>query len=85
MKHKESNTCQYSRRSTLSRHAFSVQKNETICSSILIRMTLLVAGFIIGPNGESVRAIVTKSGSEIHSCTKMIEGKECRVFFLEVT
>ena len=47
-------------------------------------MTLLVAGFIIGPSGESVRAIMAETGAGIYSFTEFIMGRESRVFYVEV-
>lgn len=35
-------------------------------------MTLLVAGFIIGPSGSSIRGIVNKSGAHISSSTQLL-------------
>lgn len=47
-------------------------------------MTLLVAGFIIGPSGSSIRSIISRSDATIYSNTEIINGKESRVFYLEV-
>lgn len=47
-------------------------------------MTLLVAGFIIGPAGDSIRSIMAKSGAAIYSYTEFISEKKCRVFYIEV-
>jgi hypothetical protein len=35
-----------------------------------MHVTLLAAGFVIGPNGQSVRAVCEKSGAHIQSSTR---------------
>eukprot|EP00210_Caulerpa_lentillifera_P002293 g2203.t1 len=54
-------------------------------NSLLVQMTLLVAGFVIGPSGESVRSIIAKTGATIYSYNNCFDGKECRIFYLEGT
>eukprot|EP00210_Caulerpa_lentillifera_P000539 g521.t1 len=54
-------------------------------NALLVQMTLLVAGFIIGPSGESIRSIISKSDATIYSHTECTPGKECRVFYLKGT
>ncbi|CAD7700566.1 unnamed protein product [Ostreobium quekettii] len=56
--------------------------------AVQLNMTLLVAGFIIGPCGVSIRDIVCKSGASISSCTRIsrtLNGRRIRVFHIKGT
>ncbi|GMH38061.1 hypothetical protein BSKO_05945 [Bryopsis sp. KO-2023] len=52
-------------------------------SAILVQLTLLVAGFVIGPSGESVRSLISKTGASIYSYTEVVENKKSRLFYIE--
>jgi len=54
--------------------------------AVQLNMTLLVAGFIIGTRGASIRAIVYLSGANISSCTRIsrgLSGRMIRVFHIK--
>lgn len=44
--------------------------DDPVNSFTEIHVTLLAAGFVIGPSGQSVRAICEKSGAHIQSSTR---------------
>lgn len=50
------------------------------CGGIELSVTLLVAGFIIGPSGVCIRDIINMTGADITSSTRCINGKKLRVF-----
>lgn len=53
---------------------------------IVLRVTLLVAGFIIGPSGKVVRRIIEESGAVISSLTEFQHNRRrrlARAFFIE--
>ena len=41
-------------------------------SSLRLQVTLLAAGFVIGPSGHSVRAICERSGANIQVCLRCV-------------
>ncbi|GAX73639.1 hypothetical protein CEUSTIGMA_g1090.t1 [Chlamydomonas eustigma] len=51
--------------------------------AVLLRITLLAAGFVIGPSGSSVRDIMHLTGCDIKSWTDQKARRPCRVFVLE--
>eukprot|EP00803_Ostreobium_quekettii_P002752 evm.model.scf_527.3 EVM.evm.TU.scf_527.3 scf_527:26768-30595(+) len=54
--------------------------------SMVLKLTLLVAGFVIGPSGASVRGIIMRSGCEIQSWTQPLspmDPRKVRVFVLQ--
>lgn len=54
--------------------------------AIQLHMTLLVAGFVIGPCGVSIRDIINKTGAKISSWTKesgLAEARMVRVFVIK--
>lgn len=60
--------------------AQAIQLSERV---VLLQMTLLVAGFIIGPSGESARSIMARTGAAIYSYSDKISGQKFRVFYIE--
>ncbi|GMH38319.1 hypothetical protein BSKO_06203 [Bryopsis sp. KO-2023] len=59
---------------------------ERCTLEILVEVTLLVSGFIIGPGGVSIRAIQTITGTAIRSWSQPLpsrNGKKVRVFTIE--
>ena len=54
------------------------------CRNVLLRVTLLAAGFVIGPSGTSVRDVTKQTGADIRSWTESKSKHPCRVFMLEV-
>jgi hypothetical protein len=57
-----------------------------VCRGARLRITLLAAGFIIGPGGDSIREISSVSGAEIQSRTVLPEEgceRACRDFVIE--
>ncbi|KAG1671631.1 hypothetical protein FOA52_006862 [Chlamydomonas sp. UWO 241] len=51
--------------------------------SVLLRVTLLASGFIIGPGGVSIRDIIRVSGCDISSRNETHGCRPCRVFVME--
>lgn len=54
--------------------------------AIQLQMTLLVAGFVIGPCGVSIRDIINKTGAKISSWTKepgTAEASKVRIFVIK--
>lgn len=55
----------------------------------MLRITLLAAGFVIGPAGASVREIMRRTGAEIKSWTEATGGdrpkRPARIFLVGVS
>ncbi|PRW58517.1 K Homology type 1 [Chlorella sorokiniana] len=49
-----------------------------------VTLSLLAAGFVVGPGGASVRAICASTGADIRSYTDSQGGRRVRIFVLEV-
>lgn len=57
---------------------------ESTPSGATVTVSLLAAGFVVGPGGASVRAICAATSADIRSYTESQSGRRVRVFVLEV-
>lgn len=63
-----------------------ISADQPSTGAVVLRITLLAAGFVIGPSGATVRDIMRVSGSDIRSWTEHPGARSrrpCRVFVLE--
>ncbi|KAK9864635.1 hypothetical protein WJX84_012064 [Apatococcus fuscideae] len=63
-----------------------ISADQTASGGAVLRVTLLAAGFVIGPSGSSVRHIMSQTGAEIKSWTdqaRSTSGRPFRVFVVE--
>jgi len=57
-----------------------------LCRGARLRITLLAAGFVIGPEGDSVRSISNVTGADVRSRTVPKDAtcpRDCREFTIE--
>ncbi|KAK9832981.1 hypothetical protein WJX74_003342 [Apatococcus lobatus] len=63
-----------------------ISADQTPSGGAVLRITLLAAGFVIGPSGSSVRQIMAQTGAEIKSWTdhaKSSSSRSSRIFVVE--
>ncbi len=57
---------------------------EASATGATVTVSLLAAGFAVGPGGASVRSICSVTGADIRSYTESQGGRRVRVFVIEV-
>ena len=57
---------------------------ESTPTGATVTVSLLAAGFVVGPGGASVRAICAATSADVRSYTESQSGRRVRVFVLEV-
>ncbi|CAL8466653.1 g6189 [Coccomyxa elongata] len=63
-----------------------VDVQETSTGGILLRITLLASGFVIGPSGYTIREIIKETGADVKSWTDKVEDdltRPTRTFIIE--
>ncbi|BDA41063.1 hypothetical protein COCOBI_01-7180 [Coccomyxa sp. Obi] len=63
-----------------------VDVQETNTGGILLRITLLASGFVIGPSGYTIREIIKETGADVKSWTDKVEDdltRPTRTFIIE--